>query len=279
MTFTMMIGIPGSGKTTVATSLPGVYLSSDKIREELYGDAAIQGSASTVFHQMFLRTLAALDAGRDVIYDATNINRKKRLKLITDLRQRYAFLHIKMIVMAVPPQECLCRDLKRERTVGAEVIKRMLKNFQMPLPDEYDEIDVRQNDTPLDCIQLLTDMNEFNQDNPHHSLTLDKHCAKAAELARMDCCSDNIITALQYHDCGKIYTKTLKDKVAHYYNHGEVGAYLVLCSNMTDFARLRVAQLICYHMNPYFDGWSSATFPAVIKTQLNTMHIYDVRAH
>ena len=49
-TLTLLIGLPGSGKTTYAKNYAQkyindvVHLSSDKIRQELYGDETIQGN-------------------------------------------------------------------------------------------------------------------------------------------------------------------------------------------------------------------------------------------
>ena len=45
----ILIGIPGSGKSTYAkeeheSNSNSVYLSSDKIREELYGNESVQGN-------------------------------------------------------------------------------------------------------------------------------------------------------------------------------------------------------------------------------------------
>lgn len=57
----MMIGVPASGKSTLATWVAN-YLceqgtaarifSSDDIREKWYGDAAIQGDNAKIFHQL-----------------------------------------------------------------------------------------------------------------------------------------------------------------------------------------------------------------------------------
>lgn len=71
-TVNMLIGIPGSGKSTFAKTLSGVYVSPDEIRKELYGDISIQGNASKVFSLVEERIKDALKNGNDVVYDATN---------------------------------------------------------------------------------------------------------------------------------------------------------------------------------------------------------------
>ena len=67
-TLTLLIGPPGSGKTTYAQRHSEddkniVHLSSDKIRQELYGDEAIQGNPEEVFGLMRARALDCLDKG------------------------------------------------------------------------------------------------------------------------------------------------------------------------------------------------------------------------
>ena len=69
MTLNMMIGIPGSGKSTFAQEyLSGTYLSSDDLRDEL--------GKIDIWEEMHVRTEEALRLGEDVIYDATNIKKK-----------------------------------------------------------------------------------------------------------------------------------------------------------------------------------------------------------
>jgi len=87
-TFTMLVGIPGCGKTSFAEELKNettVHLSSDAIRKELWGDENCQDDHNRVFNLMHERTLYALRNGYDVIYDATNITRKSRRSILEKL--------------------------------------------------------------------------------------------------------------------------------------------------------------------------------------------------
>lgn len=78
----MMIGIPGSGKSTFAKTLSGVYICPDEVRKELYGDISVQGNAKEVFDIVEKRIKDAIQNGDDVIYDATNTTpyRKETIK-------------------------------------------------------------------------------------------------------------------------------------------------------------------------------------------------------
>ena len=113
---------------------------------------------------------------------------------------------------------------------------------------------------------LLRGMINFDQDNPNHSLDLFGHCAKAADFIRasqMKMSEDEqeiLRRAAAYHDVGKLFTKTYKNLKgedtphAHYYHHENVGAYMcLLLEELSLPDRIRVAQLVGYHMQPYFN--------------------------
>lgn len=80
----MMAGLPGSGKSTFAeryvtvNSNKPVVLSTDKLREELYGDPSIQGNYKTLFDEVYRRLRNHLKNGEHVVFDATNIKKEHR---------------------------------------------------------------------------------------------------------------------------------------------------------------------------------------------------------
>lgn len=79
--FCMMTGLPGSGKSWYAENeLPNTVIhSSDAIRDELLGDVSDQNHQELVFQTLHDRVLSDLRAGKDVVYDATNISYKRRM--------------------------------------------------------------------------------------------------------------------------------------------------------------------------------------------------------
>ena len=88
----IIVGLPGSGKSTYAKSIMDPegriqYCSSDKVREDLYGDESIQGDSNKVFRVLHNNVKNFLDRGYDVIYDATNVTRKSRRTIINEARK------------------------------------------------------------------------------------------------------------------------------------------------------------------------------------------------
>ncbi len=72
--------------------------------------------------------------------------------------------------------------------------------------------------------------------------------------------------AAMHHDCGKPFCKSFYNtkreitEQAHYYNHENVGAYMILevlrVYRLSDIERLQISVLINYRMRPYF-AWDS----------------------
>lgn len=276
--FTMLIGLPGSGKSCyardyVATRPGTIVVSSDDIRQELWGDANDQQNPSQVFDEMFIRTVSAMKKGTNIIYDATNLTAKTRKATLTRLRQalNQDFIAVADVIVC-SISECKRRQGERDRKVPDEVIDRMVRQFQTPWYNEgWDTINViscgKQQNIDREHWRMLSE----SHDNHHHSRSLELHCAAAecemkGRLGGLTAFSEYgqkmMIEAAYHHDIGKHKTKAFKDSrgnptdEAHYYNHENVGAYLWLSGDKqnewTKEGFLFIAVLIQWHMQPYF---------------------------
>ena len=85
-TIHMLVGIPGSGKSVYARELEkqtrGIIVSTDGIRQKLFGGESRQKNTYVIFDEAFREIGQALAGGRDVIFDATNVDRDRRAKFL-----------------------------------------------------------------------------------------------------------------------------------------------------------------------------------------------------
>lgn len=281
----LLVGIPGSGKTTYAKKhikANTIHLSSDSIRAELYGDESIQGDPAEVFSLMQKRAVEALNNGNNVIYDATNVTRKDRASIIGICPK---FTKIECRIIWAPIEECIERDASRDRTVGKEVIDKMLKRFQAVYYDEgIDEIKIvlpdkfniaKYHDNVIFALKIP-------HDNPHHTLDVYNHCMEAYEKVCCDSVDSDVRIAALYHDIGKPYVKAFIDSKgnpcehAHYYQHQCIGTYLSYgLPNITPY----IAWLISTHMDPFLNTKYYQKLPLFLKKDIDILHEADLAAH
>lgn len=287
-TLTVLVGLPGSGKSTYAKQKiednpTTVWLSSDSIREKLYGDASCQKDPAKVFEIMQEEALNALDSGFDVIYDATSITRKSRAAIMDKVPKH---VRKECVIVWAPIEVCIERDEARDRTVGPEVIDKMLRRFEAPFYDEgFDKIKVYLSEVYMNrdqyYVDLISAMN-IDHDNPHHSANVLEHCHLCGIGLLGEQVPDVVVTAGFLHDIGKPYTKTFKNRkgedvdIAHYYDHQAVGAYLsygIKGHNPT------LAWLISTHMAPFINQKYYNSLPAYYKRWIDCLHQADRAAH
>lgn len=282
--FIMLVGIPASGKSTYAKELEKNRYhihSSDEIRKELTGDENTQVVNEKVFQVLHKRIKSDLEQGISCVYDATNISMKRRIAFLNEI-QKYD-CHKKCILFATPVEVCKERNQIRDRKVPDHVFDKMLKQFQCPYYYEgWDEIEIMEFENPYseDMINPCRrdgkgDIIEFNQENSHHTLSLEEHMRKSHEFLWNMLSWNKEITKERYmsmldaiaiHDIGKYFTKTFIDSKgnktdeAHYYGHENWGAYVMLSLMNNSRANgdwlgaghaLRSAVLINWHMRPH----------------------------
>lgn len=257
-------GLPGSGKSTFAKELKGYKVhSSDDLRKELFGDENCQDKNSELFDELHKRIITDLKSDSDVVFDATNISYKTRMSFLEKIKKidckKTSYL------FATPYEDCIKRDMVRERSVGEQVIKNMYMNFYIPQRYEgFDDIKIIWNyeKSDFNIVKCLMELDDIDHGNPHHSLSIGKHLDKCAdELGKMinnDMEHELLRTAAQSHDLGKKFVKTYNPDKGYftYYQHHLVGAYdsmfYLKNSGYPESEILEVANLIQWHMQLYF---------------------------
>lgn len=251
--FVCLVGIPGSGKSTwaknkVAEDPSYVWLSSDNIRQE-----HPTWDNGQVFEYMKKMSIKLICEGKSVIYDATNLNFKLRHALRKTLDKAYhkgALFGTRCILFATPEYICRERNSMREGNarVPENVITKYLKCFTPPMSFEgWGRIEIEYaHNKKNEWADLFRNENgildTFDQENPHHELSLGEHMNETARIAShlsslyaetdSQIHTPEIFLAALYHDIGKVATKTFinckgeKTEEAHYYGHEGYGAYM-----------------------------------------------------
>ena len=295
----MLIGLPGSGKSTYAEKLAkgedAVIVSTDKIREELFGDEAIQSNekynGNTVFCIAHDRVKLAMLEGKNVIFDATNVKRKDR-KYFLDLLRPEKFLALQKtnykykfhaVLIATSYEKCLENNLNRRRVVPEEVIKRMFCNFEVPMKFEgWDEVEVYR---PFNLWapagynsyrQYLYDKNDIPHDcEPWHTGTITDHIYAVISKVATDGIlptkeREFYLTIAAWHDVGKFYVKAYNEKKGRctYYNHNNTSAYCY-CTRGKE-VNLDVAFVIEKHMEAHKYNSDQECYDALSKQGIDS---------
>jgi predicted kinase len=141
LTAYVMVGAPGSGKSTYAEKLSkienAVIVSGDNIRAELYGSAEIQGNWVEIWDR--IDELVSESCGMSVILDGTHYRKDYREEAIALLRS-YGYEKVEAVVMDASLATCLARNFQRaERNVPDYIVKEMHEKLQRSLKKILDE--------------------------------------------------------------------------------------------------------------------------------------------
>lgn len=271
----MLCGLPGSGKSVFAETLRSKYgyvvHSSDQIRKELFGDENSQEDNGAVFNLLHKRIKDDLNQGHCVVYDATNLNRRKRKNFLTKYLKgvrcaKYCYL------IPTPYKKCLKNNKKRERRVPEEVVERMYKSFQVPVKaDGFDEVFIDRTAIRRKSLWwLLFKLSFVRQHNPYHDFTIGKHCRKAyAEIFHVCYPQQLLSLAALMHDIGKKFCRQKfyngEHTVCRFSMHPNVSAYMAfhyvpqwIYSKPYDHHILYMALLINEHDRLMYDKSSNA---------------------
>lgn len=129
----------------LAIAIPGsLVVSTDQIRGELFGDAAVQGPWPVLWREVECRLRQAAIAPQRsaiaAIYDATNAKRQDRRAAIA-LARSVGFGSVIGVWAPTPLPQCLWRNQQRDRQVPPEILLRMHRQLVGAPPELADGLD------------------------------------------------------------------------------------------------------------------------------------------
>jgi len=125
----LLVGVPASGKSTLAKRLArsknALVLSTDTIRQILYGNPKTQGNWEDIQRVLHNLLLKCVSQNKSVIINATHTLRAHRQTLLTLSKQ----INWTCIYLKTDLDTCHKRNLKRSRVVPKDVINSMHQNL------------------------------------------------------------------------------------------------------------------------------------------------------
>lgn len=142
----ILIGIPCSGKSTYAANIilkkpNALIIATDEIRKKLTGTYKFSLDSNKMVFDIAKKMIdEALKQGFDVVFDATNTNKKYRNSIIS-IAKRNNF-KIFAIVFKTPLKICLKRNSKRslEKIVPEDIIVAMSKYADISKLEGFEEV-------------------------------------------------------------------------------------------------------------------------------------------
>lgn len=131
----LLVGLPGSGKSTWLAERQEVAISSDEVRRLLTGDAANQRVNGPVFETVRHLLQQRLAIGMETTYiDATNLTAAERKPYI-ELAQASGAT-AEAVFFDVPLVECKRRNAARARVVPEEAMDKLADRLTPPQLEE-----------------------------------------------------------------------------------------------------------------------------------------------
>jgi predicted kinase len=131
MRIVVLVGLPGSGKSTYLRHAGSSGLSSDAMRMLLADDETDQSIHDRVFQTLRYLLRQRLALLRPVTYiDATNLTPQDRAPYI-GIGKSYG-CEVEAVFFDVPIEVCLARNAARARVVPEEALRRLAEGLVVP---------------------------------------------------------------------------------------------------------------------------------------------------
>jgi predicted kinase len=130
----ILAGLPGAGKSTwIATHAPEGHelIGLDEMRVEMgIRPDENQGPVVQATKERAKRILGARSGPESIVWNATNLSRRRRDPILA-LCENYRY-RARIVYIEVPPGDLDRQNHERERPVPADVIRRMMMQWELP---------------------------------------------------------------------------------------------------------------------------------------------------
>lgn len=145
----ILIGLPLSGKSTYVKKINGYkVLSRDKKIMEVanstnYNKAYKLADRKLVNTQFQEEIQSSIKSQENLVFDLTNMSRKRRKKLCNNLKQNKYKTTARVLLVDLEETEKRnkIRSKKENKSISKKVIEDFIKSFYPPLYDDFDEIE------------------------------------------------------------------------------------------------------------------------------------------
>ena len=146
----MVMGLPGSGKTTHAASLKGIKIHMDEIRKTLTG-SYIPGEYDDLVYRTVQHTVEYyLKKGKNVVLDGALLSQKARSYYVALAKKHFAFVELYWLDASHSLLEMRIKSrntqVETDRKIDANYLSKVIKHLEMPTRQEG-----------IDLIHWLTD--------------------------------------------------------------------------------------------------------------------------
>jgi len=135
MRIVVLVGLPGSGKSTWLARMGGGGISSDTVRGLLADDESDQTINARVFQTVRYLLQQRIEVGRPVtVIDATNLTPAERSPYIA-IGSAHG-CEVEAVFFDIPLDICRQRNRQRDRAVSEQALARMARKLTPPAVEE-----------------------------------------------------------------------------------------------------------------------------------------------
>jgi predicted kinase len=139
----VIVGPPGSGKTSLAKKWPGyIVFDNDRVIEAVWGSLQFHANIKRMAKGMVREGIRrAMEAGLAMVVPISGRNKKERGRVIDIARE--SGYHVTVVRAVATPEECLARckaDPTRPKSTDWQpIIERWIRVYEAPDSNECDE--------------------------------------------------------------------------------------------------------------------------------------------